>query len=310
MILAIAGGVGAARFLDGLTRVHAPEQICVLGNTGDDTEIYGLHISPDLDTVMYTLAGLANPVHGWGVQGDSFEGLGALGRLGEETWFQLGDRDIATHVFRTDRLRRGMPLSAVTSEMAKALGIRSALVPMSDDPVRTIVKTPAGELEFQTYFVRRRAQDEVLSVQFQGAREARPPVGLLRRIREAAGLVFCPSNPIISVGPILAVPGIRAAIRRRKCRSVAISPIVGGEALKGPAAAMMKSMGMEVSAVGVARIYRGLVDVMVLDRADRKLAPEIESLGMETVVTNTIMTGEAEKKKLARVVLSALGTGR
>ncbi len=310
MILALAGGVGAARFLDGLTRVHPPEQVCVLGNTGDDTEIYGLHISPDLDTVMYTLGGVANPLHGWGIDGDSFEGLGALGRLGEETWFQLGDRDIATHIFRTDRLRRGIPLNVVTTEMASGLGVRSLLVPMTNHPVRTMVSTAGGELEFQTYFVRRRAQDEVLSVRFQGAREAKPAPGLLRRIREAPGIVFCPSNPIISIGPILAVPGIRAAIRRRKCRSVAISPIIGGEALKGPAAAMMKSLGMEVSAVGVARLYRGLVDVMVLDRADRKLAPEIERMGMETVVTNTIMTGEAEKKKLARVVLRALGTGR
>ena len=306
MILALAGGVGAARFLDGLTRVLPPEEVYVIGNTADDTEIYGLSISPDLDTVMYTLAGLANPVHGWGIQNDSFECLAALGRLGEKTWFQLGDRDLATHIFRTGRLREGVPLSAVTAELAKSLGVRCTLAPMSDDPVRTIVRTPTGKLAFQTYFVRRRAQDEVLGVQFQGVKKARPTPGLLRAIGDASGIIFCPSNPIISVGPILAVPGIRKALERRKCPSAAISPIVGGTALKGPAAAMMKSLGMEASALGVAKIYRGLVDILVLDQADEALAPAIEKLGIKAVVTNTIMSGLTEKKKLARTVLKAM----
>jgi LPPG:FO 2-phospho-L-lactate transferase len=306
MILALAGGVGAARFLDGLTRVHPPEEVQVVGNTADDAEIYGLHISPDLDTVMYTLAGLANPIHGWGIKDDPFESLGALGRLGEETWFQLGDRDLATHIYRTDRLRKGIPLSTVTAEMARALGVKSTLTPMSNDPVRTIVRTPEGKVAFQTYFVRRRAQDEVLGVKFQGAKKSRATPGLLRALRDAEGIIFCPSNPIISVGPILAVPGIRKAVERRNCRSAAVSPIVGGRALKGPAAAMMKSLGMEVSALGVAKIYRGLIDVLVLDKTDETLAPAVQKLGIKTVVTNTIMSGEAVKKTLARTVLRAI----
>lgn len=306
MIVALAGGVGAARFLDGLTRVHPPEDIYVVGNTADDTEIYGLHISPDLDTVMYTLAGLANPVHGWGIQGDVFECLGALERLGEETWFLLGDRDLATHIFRTARLRQGMALSEVTRALAAALGVRTTLAPMSDDPVRTVVHTRAGKLPFQTYFVRRRARDKVLRLKFQGAKKARPTPGLLRAIGEAGGIVICPSNPMISVGPILAVPGIRKAIEKRKCAAVAISPIVGGRALKGPAADMMKSAGVEVSPLGVAKIYQGLIDVMILDKVDERLAPAIGKLGIKTVVTNTIMSGDAEKKALARVVLKAI----
>ncbi|MCC6389311.1 MAG: 2-phospho-L-lactate transferase [Bryobacterales bacterium] len=306
MIVALAGGVGAARFLDGLSRVYPSKEICIIGNTGDDMEMHGLYICPDLDTVVYTLAGLANPVHGWGVEGDSFRCLEALGRLNADTWFQLGDRDFATHIHRTARLRAGESLSTVTAAIARSLGVVCTLKPVSDDPVRTIVQTPGGPLEFQTYFVRRRAQDEVLGVEFQGAEDARPAPGVLPAIRSASAIVICPSNPIISIGPILAVPGIRRALRRRKCPAAAISPIIGGRALKGPAADMMRGMGMEVSALGVARMYRGLVDMFVLDRADKRLAPEVEKLGMRAVVTNTIMTGPAQKKALARTVLKAL----
>jgi LPPG:FO 2-phospho-L-lactate transferase len=306
VVLALAGGVGAARFLDGLTRVIPPEEVYVVGNTADDTEIYGLYISPDLDTVIYTLAGLANPIHGWGIENDTFENLAALGRLGEETWFQLGDRDLATHIFRTNRLRMGAKLSQVTAEIAQSLGVRSTVKPMSNDPVRTIVRTPDGKLAFQTYFVRRRAQDKVLGVTFHGAEKARPTPGLLSAIQGASGIVFCPSNPIISIGPILAVPGIRNALARRKCPSAAISPIVGGRALKGPAGSMLKSLGKDVSALGIAKIYHGLVDILVLDTIDGHLAPSIQELGMQTVVTNTIMTGAADKKALARTVVRAL----
>jgi LPPG:FO 2-phospho-L-lactate transferase len=306
MIVTLAGGVGAARFLDGLAKVHPPEQLFIIGNTGDDTEIHGLHISPDIDTVIYTLAGLANPVHGWGIHGDTFACLGALGKLGEETWFQLGDRDLAMHIHRTARLRAGEPLSAVTASAAKALGVRAAVKPMSDDAVRTIVRTPDGPLEFQTYFVRRQARDEVLGVDFHGAAAARCAPGVLEAIHSASAIIISPSNPIISIGPILAVPGMRAALRRRKSPSVAISPIVGGRALKGPAARMIRGMGMEVSALGVARLYRGLVDVFVLDREDKALAPAVERLGMRAVVTNTIMTGTRQKKALARTVLRAV----
>jgi len=306
MIVSLAGGVGAARFLDGLVRLLRPEELFIVGNTGDDAEIHGLHISPDLDTVVYTLAGLANAEHGWGIRGDTFHCLQSMGQLGEDTWFQLGDRDFATHLWRSNRLREGWPLSRITKEMGARLGVRSTVTPMCDEPVRTMVNTPGGELEFQEYFVKRRARDKVLGVLFRNSKEAKPAPGVLKAIGGASGIIFCPSNPIISIGPILSVPGIRKALEKRKCRSAAISPIVGGKALKGPAAGMMASMGNEVSARGVARLYQGLVDVFVLDREDRKLAPAIDALGMRTVVTNTIMTGLAEKKALARSVLKAL----
>ena len=306
MLVALAGGIGAARFLEGLVKVTPPENVFIVGNTGDDTELHGLHISPDLDTVVYTLAGLANPAHGWGIRGDTFECLGSLGRLGAETWFQLGDRDLATHIFRTHRLRSGATLSAVTSEICEHFGVRSILRPMSNHGVRTIIRTPEGKLPFQTYFVQHRAQDKVLGVTFDGATHARPAPGLLKAIREASGIVYCPSNPIISIGPILAVPGVRSALERRRCPAVAISPIVGGRAIKGPAARMMAGMGMEASARGVAKIYRGLIDTLVLDRADAHLAPDIEQLGIKTQVTNTIMSSIGVKKALARVVMRAL----
>ena len=213
-IVALAGGVGAARFLEGLVRVVDPGRLWIVGNTADDTEMHGLHISPDLDTVAYTLAGLANPQHGWGLDGDTFHCLEALRKLGAEAWFQLGDRDFATHLYRTTRLREGATLTQVTAELAAAHGLRMRLLPMTDQRVRTLVKTRGGVLDFQTYFVRRGARDTVLGVTFDGARKARPAAGLLQAIRRAAGIIVCPSNPIISIGPILAVPGIREALRR------------------------------------------------------------------------------------------------
>jgi LPPG:FO 2-phospho-L-lactate transferase len=301
-IVALAGGVGAARFLAGLVRVIAPQKLLVIGNTGDDAEIHGLEISPDLDTVVYTLAGLADPVRGWGLEGDTFRCLQALGRLGAETWFQLGDRDLATHLYRTERLRQGATLTEVTGEIAGALGVRARVVPMSDQPVRTRLETRRGSLDFQTYFVRRRARDAVLGVRLAGVEEARPAPGVLEAVAEARAVVVCPSNPILSIGPILAVPGIREALRNTRAPVAAISPIVGGRALKGPAARMMKSMGLRPSALQVAELYRDFLDVFVLDRLDESLAPRIEALGMRAVVTNTIMTGLAEKKALAKVI--------
>lgn len=306
MIVALAGGVGAARFLDGLVRIICPEDLFVISNTGDDAEIHGFHVSPDIDTVLYTLTGIANRVNGWGIQGDTFHCLDALGRLGAETWFQLGDRDLATHIYRTQRLRSGVPLSTVTAELAKRFGLRATVAPMSNDPVRTVVETRSGALDFQTWFVKRRTRDLVRAVKFQGAARSRPAPGILDAIRRASAIIFCPSNPAISIGPILAVPGIRTAIEQRRSKSVAISPIIAGRALKGPAARMMRSMGMEPTARGVAEHYRGLVDVFVLDREDARLAPAIEQLGMRAVVTNTIMTGAPEKKALARAVLNSL----
>jgi len=306
MIAALAGGVGAARFLDGLARVIPPKDIFVIGNTGDDTEVYGLHVSPDLDTVTYTLAGLADPIRGWGLKGDTFYNLEARRRLGVESWFQIGDRDLATHIFRTELLRLGLKLSAVTFAVRRKLGVRSFITPMSDDPVRTMVETRAGLLEFQDYFVRRRARDAVRAVHFHGSEKAKPAPGVLGAIRNADAVVFCPSNPIISIGPILEVHGIRQALLRRRGPTVAISPIVGGRALKGPAAKMMRGLKLSASALGVARLYQGIVNVFVLDNEDQVMASKIESLGMKAVVTDTIMSSLSKKKALARAVMKAL----
>lgn len=306
MIAALAGGVGAARFLDGLARVIPPKDIFVIGNTGDDAEIHGLHISPDLDTVTYTLAGLADPVRGWGLRGDTFHNLEALRNLGAEAWFQLGDRDLATHLFRTERMRAGAKLSEVTREITAALGVKSAIVPMSDDPLPTMVQTKNGLLEFQEYFVRRRAKDAVRGVLFYGSEEAKPAPGVLEAIVRADAVIFCPSNPLISIGPILAVPGIREALLRRRSPTVAISPIVGGRALKGPAAKMMRGLKLSASALGVARLYEGIVNVFVLDKEDKAMASKIESLGMKAVVTDTIMSSLFKRKTLARAVMKAV----
>jgi LPPG:FO 2-phospho-L-lactate transferase len=307
MIVALAGGVGAGRFLDGLARVISPKDIFVIGNTGDDAEIHGLHVSPDLDTVTYTLAGLADPVRGWGLRGDTFHNLEALRGLGAETWFQLGDRDLATHIFRTQRLRGGVKLSDVTREISAALAVKSKIVPMSDDPVRTMVETSNGLLEFQEYFVRRRAKDAVRGVLFYGSQRAKPAPRVVDAIMRADAVIFCPSNPLISIGPILSVPGIREALERRKGPTVAISPIVGGRAIKGPAAKMMRGLKMSASALGVARLYRGIVNVFILDKEDQTAAAAIGSLGMKTVVTDTIMSGLSKKKALARAVMRSLG---
>ena len=305
-VVALAGGVGAARFLSGLTHVLAPERIFIIGNTADDAEIHGLHISPDLDTVTYTLAGLADPKRGWGIRGDHFRCLEALGRLGMDTWFQLGDWDLATHLYRTERLRQGARLTNITAEITAALGVRSQIVPMSDDRMRTRICTPTGELKFQTYFVKRRARDRVVSVRFEGASEATPARGVIEAIADAEAIILCPSNPFISIGPILAVRGIREALQSKRDRVVAISPIVGGRALKGPAAHMMKSMRLRPAAAEVARLYADFVRMFVLDEVDKKQAVLVEKLGMRPVVTNTVMRGLRERKSLARVVVREL----
>ena len=303
MIVALAGGVGAARFLDGLARVIDPREIYVIGNVGDDAEIHGLHISPDLDTVMYTLAGLANRSQGWGLQSETFHCLDALSTLGAETWFRLGDSDLATHLYRTQRLKVGATLSAVTRDLAAALQVKSAIVPATNDRLRTIVETKAGALEFQEYFVRRKAQDHVTGLRFEGAGRSRPAPGILNHIAQAEAIVLCPSNPFISIGPILAVPGIRKALTQTSALVIAISPIVGGRALKGPAARMMKSMGHRAQADQIAALYKDFLDIFILDEVDAHLAKKIEA---QTIVTNTIMKGIAERKALARAVLSAI----
>jgi LPPG:FO 2-phospho-L-lactate transferase len=306
-VVALAGGIGAARFLHGLTCVLPPERVFIIGNTGDDAEIHGLHVSPDLDTVTYTLAGLADPRRGWGIHGDTFRCLESLGKLGSDTWFQLGDRDLATHLYRTERLRQGANLTDVTREIAAALEVRSPIVPMSADRVLTRICTPSGELEFQTYFVKRRARDTVVSIRFEGASMAKPARGVIEAIAEAEAIILCPSNPFISIGPILSVPGIREALRRKREHVIGISPIVGGRALKGPAARMMKSMRLHASPVEVAKLYSDFMGVFVLDEVDRKHAAKIAALGIRPVVANTIMAGQRERKGLARVVAREMG---
>ena len=307
MITVLAGGVGAARFLEGLVQVVAPSEVTVIVNTADDEEFFGLHVSPDIDTVNYTLAGRVNPEHGWGLAGDSFHCLEALARLGHDTWFRLGDADLATHIHRTSLLRQGRSLSEATASIAAAFGLTTAVLPMSDDPVRTEVATPAGVLPFQEYFVRRGFQDPVQGLRIQGVESARPAPGVVESVMGADAIILAPSNPLVSIGPILAVPGIREALVASEAPVAAVSPIVGGRALKGPADRMMAGLGLEVSAKGVAELYRDFLDIMVLDGADRALAPQIQSLGIAPVVTNTVMSSASDKAALAAATLRAVG---
>jgi LPPG:FO 2-phospho-L-lactate transferase len=304
-IVVLAGGVGAARFLDGLVRAVEPERVTVIGNTADDLELHGLAVSPDLDTVCYTLAGLNDPKRGWGLAGESFHALEALGRFTGDTWFQLGDRDLATHIYRTHLIREGASLRAATERIACALGVKSRVLPMTNEPVRTYLETSAGRLDFQTYFVKRRAEDEVRSVEFAGVDHATPTPGVLDAIADAEVVIVAPSNPIISIGPILAVPGIRRALTATQAPVVGVTPIVAGESLKGPTARMMHGLGMEVSARRVAELYRDFLAAFVLDERDRDLAAEIEAMGIRGVIAQTIMRDTASKCELARAALRA-----
>ena len=306
MITVFAGGVGAARFLRGLIDVVDAATVTIIGNTGDDEEFLGLHVSPDLDTVAYTLAGIVDPEGGWGIAGDTYTTLEQAQRFGEETWFRLGDKDIATHLHRTRLLHDGRTLSEATASIARGLGLRSRLLPMSDDAVRTLVTTDTGELSFQEYFVRRGFRDDVRSVRFAGAEEARPAPGVVEAIAEAEGVIIAPSNPIVSIGPMLAVAGIRQALIDTKAPVAAISPIVGGRALKGPAARMLAALGHEASAVGVAALYADFLDVLVLDRDDAGLANEVEARGVRPAVTDTIMRDPERRRALAAATLEAL----
>ena len=303
----LAGGVGAAKFLRGLVRAVGQPRVRVIVNTGDDEEFFGLHVSPDLDTIVYTLAGASNRTTGWGLAGETFNTLGALGRFYGAPWFNLGDRDLATHLFRTERLRAGEPLGRVTAAIARAFGVRAQVLPMSDDRVRTFVKVrgrPA--MPFQEYFVRRRFRGAVERIELRGAARARPNRDALGAIRGSAATIIAPSNPFVSIGPILALGGMRDAIRHTRRRVAAISPIVGGKAIKGPAAKMLRALGHHPSALGVALLYRDICAVFVLDNADSRLAAAVEKLGMRAVVTDTIMTDETRSARLADVVLRAL----
>jgi LPPG:FO 2-phospho-L-lactate transferase len=307
MITVLAGGVGAARFLEGVVQVVPQEEIVVISNTGDDLEQHGLHISPDIDSVIYTLANVVDRERGWGFASETFHCLQALERFGQATWFRLGDRDLATHIERTRLLRAGLSLSAATASIARAFGLTLRLLPMSDDPVRTQVRTPAGWLPFQEYFVKRQAADAVLDVRFDGAETARAAPGVLDAIAAAAAILIAPSNPIVSIGPILALPGVRDQLRGQRSRCVAVSPIVGGTTIKGPADRMLRGLGHEVSARGVAQLYQDIASTFVLDRVDQGLASAVAELDMRPVVTDTIMRDAESKRALATVALAAVG---
>ncbi len=303
-VLALAGGVGGAKLALGLTRLLSPEQLTIVVNTGDDETFHGLHVSPDLDTMLYTLSGISNPETGWGLAGESFNALEMLARYGADTWFNLGDRDLATHIRRTQLLGEGATLSQVTSELCNRLGVAHSIVPMSDDPVRTFLETDSGNLSMQEYFVKLRSEPSVRSVAYRGWEDATPSTEFDRALAEATLLVLCPSNPLLSTGPILALPGVRRRVANREgCLRIAVSPIVGGEAVRGPAAKIMTELGHEATCIGVARMYADFCDIMVIDEQDAGLASAIGGLGLRAVIAPTVMNSEADKVALAKLIL-------
>ncbi len=304
-VLALAGGVGGAKLALGLSRILPPEQLTIVVNTGDDDVFHGLHVSPDLDTVMYTLAGLANREQGWGLEGETFSAMDRLEALGGEAWFRLGDRDLATHLRRTELLHAGMTLAQVTAALCARLGVATNITPMTNSPVRTMVETDQGVLPFQEYFVHRRCEPRVRSIRFEGASDAVPAPAFDHALERATTVVICPSNPFVSVDPILAIPGVRTRLRQTRAVRLAVSPIIGGRAVKGPAAKMLAELGRESSCAAVAAHYQGLCDVFVLDEADASAAPAIAALGMRAAVAPTLMQNEADKVGLARRVLEA-----
>ena len=299
----LAGGTGGAKLAHGLQQVLAPGELTVIVNVGDDTERNGLLVCPDLDTILYTLAGLANAEQGWGVDGDTHTAMAMLGRYGAETWFQVGDADLATHVQRAQLMRNGASLTDATAAMATALGVPSRMVPATDDRLRTMVLTDDGELDFQTYFVRHRQADEVRGLRFDGVEEARPGPAALEALREAELVIIGPSNPLVSIGPILAIAGMREAVIGAPAVKMGVSGIVAGKAIRGPADRMLASQGHEPTARGVAVLYRDVVDHFVIDQADADLAPDIEALGMRVSVLPTVMRSDADRAQLARSIV-------
>jgi LPPG:FO 2-phospho-L-lactate transferase len=315
-ITVLCGGVGAARLLAGLVQVVEPSSITAIVNTGDDTELHGLSISPDIDTITYTLAGAIDPERGWGLAGETWQALGALERYervrpeGSDAavrWFGLGDRDLATHLYRTQRLREGATLTEVTAEIARAWGLSLRVLPMTDDPVRTVVDTPShGRLAFQEYFVRHRHALTVSAVDIVGAASARVPASVVRALDDADMVIIAPSNPLVSIGPLVAMPALESALRRSRDRTIAVSPIVGGRALKGPADTMLADAGIEPSALGVARVYAQWASTIVVDHVDEGLSTAIESNGIRCVVTDTVMGSSDRAAALAATVVAAM----
>lgn len=307
MITVLAGGVGAARFLNGLLDVVDPSGVTAIVNVGDDVELHGLYVCPDLDTVTYTLAGAIDPDRGWGLADESWKALDMVRRYGGIGWFNLGDRDLGTHLYRTQRRAEGATLSAITAEIARAWALELRLLPATDDRVRTRVRIESGEIDFQEYFVKLRHDVAVHAVRFDGADRARPAPGVIDAIARADHVIIAPSNPIVSIGPILAVPGLRDAVESARERCVAVSPIVAGAALKGPADRMLRELGHEASVAGVARLYRDLASTLVIDEADRESAGAVRAAGMEPLVCDTIMADTGRAAALARRVLGAIG---
>jgi LPPG:FO 2-phospho-L-lactate transferase len=305
MITVLTGGTGGAKFVDGLRQVVPPEQLTFVVNTGDDLLWWGLYVSPDIDSISYTLAGKLSQERGWGVHGDTFYCLQTMGQLGQPTWFHAGDRDLATHILRSKLLADGKTLSEVTAEIAECFRIKSRILPMTNSRVETRVLTPIGDLSFEEYFVQRWYQDPVQSIRFVGATDAEPAPGVLDAIRAADFVILAPSNPVSSIGPILAVPGIREALRSSRARIVAVSPIVAGSAVSGPAGILMQAQGFPVSIAGVAQIYHDFLDVLVVDTKDAKAAEELRKTGLRVHCTPTVMRRPDERISLARQVLAA-----
>jgi len=305
-IVALAGGTGAAKLLRGLDALVPPGVLTIVGNTGDDALVWGLHVSPDLDTVCYTLGGWIDEARGWGLRGESFRTLGEMVHFGEPTWFNLGDRDIATHLHRTRLLHEGRTLTEVTAKIARDLGVSHAVLPMSDQPVRTRVRGPDGWLGFQEYFVREKTHVEVVEVDYAGSHSALPACGVVEAIAAAHAVIVCPSNPITSIGPILAVPGIARALEATDAVVLAVSPIVGGQAVSGPAGRLMAACGLEVSAVGVASAYAPWLDILLVDDEDAAEAKRVEAAGIRAIVTETVMRGREGEIALARRALEAI----
>ena len=303
-VTCLAGGVGAARFLSGLTRVIPPEKITVIVNTGDDLEYLGAYISPDIDIVTYTLAGIVDPDKGWGIKDDTYNCMNQLETYSAETWFRIGDRDFGTHLLRTAYLQQGFSLSEVTEKIRNLLGIKVKILPMSNERVATRIKTPAGILDFQEYFVKRKFSDPVIDVTYEGAANAVPTEAVLTTLKKSEAIILCPSNPILSIGPMLAIPKIREALGRSSGRIVGVSPIVGGKAIKGPLDRLMQNLGLEVSPLGVAQLYKGFLEGFVIDDVDKSSKSRIERLGMKVTTTRTIMDSDEAKARLAKDTIS------
>lgn len=304
MIVVLTGGTGGAKFVDGLRQVVSAQELTIIVNTGDDLEWWGLYVSPDIDSITYVLAGMLSKERGWGVKGDTFFCLQAMGQLGQPIWFHTGDRDLAIHLLRSKLLSQGKTLSEASAEISSRLGVQARILPMSDSRVETRVMTPIGELSFEEYFVQRWYQDPVESVRFAGAADAEPAPGVIEAIRSASVVILAPSNPISSIGPILAVPGIREALRETRAPVLAVSPIVGGAAVSGPAGALMAAQGFPVSLAGVAQLYHDFLDILIADTRDAKEAAQLQQSGFRAHCTRTVMRNANDKAELARAILA------